>query len=71
MVKKYWMGTISANDDFGDKIEDTFYDAKTLQGPWAIMTPKSFRLKSYGTLGTGFGQKYEKQADGKWLKTEG
>jgi hypothetical protein len=35
------------------------------------MTLKSWRLHGFGKLGTGYGQKYEKQADGRWLKVEG
>jgi hypothetical protein len=37
---KYWQGDISERDDFGADIDDTFYDGKTRQGPWAIMSPR-------------------------------
>jgi len=57
-------------DDFGDRIRDTFYDGRTIAGPWAIMTPDSFRTYGSG-LGAGRGQKYEKQADGRWKKVAG
>lgn len=67
----YWSGPVSAKDDFGDAITDTFIDGKTKMGPWANMTPDSFKKHGAGKLGTGYGQKYEKQEDGKWLKTEG
>lgn len=68
---KYWMGSINDKDDFGAPIVDIFIDGKTNQsGAWGIMSPESFR--KYGTgLGTGKGQKYQKQPDGKWKKIEG
>jgi hypothetical protein len=66
------MGSVPSTDDFGDKITDMFIDGKTKQGPWATMTPKSFKQHGAGKLGTGYGQKYEKQKeDQKWLKIEG
>ena len=71
---KYWAGKIGPTDDFGGEITDTFYDAKTMRGPWAIMNPASFarhRITRDGSLGMGLGQKYEKQEDGRWLKTGG
>jgi hypothetical protein len=39
-------------------------------GPWAIMSEASWQRKGIGRTGIGFGQKYEKQEDGKWLKVE-
>lgn len=70
-MAKYWMSPVGDRDDFNVKIEDTIYDAKTVMGPWALMTPTSFRRYSTGRLGTGYGQKYERQSDGRWLKVEG
>jgi hypothetical protein len=59
-------------DTCGAGIDDVFYDGKTGFGPWACMCPSCFTLgPGLNRLGTGFGQKYEKQADGKWLKTGG
>lgn len=53
-------------------IEEVFYDGRTRIGPWALMCPMCFYLgPGIGQTGTGFGQKYEKQRDGRWLKTEG
>jgi hypothetical protein len=70
MPMKTWIGTMSQeNDDFGDKIETTFIDGKTVHGPWAIMTPKNHRMHGVG-FGTGRGQQYDKE-DGKWVKTKG
>lgn len=67
----YWLSPLGDTDDFGVPYENIMYDAKTKQGPWANMTPSSFHLETDGRLGLGLGQKYEKQADGRWLKTEG
>jgi hypothetical protein len=66
-----WVGDLRATDDFGSAILGTFYDAKTIVGAWAIMSPHSWIIYGNGQLGTGFGQKYEKQKDGIWLKVEG
>ena len=53
-------------------IKSIFYDAKTRMGPWACMCSMCFYIgPGIGQLGTGFGQKYELQEDGKWLKTGG
>lgn len=67
----YWMGTLPPKDNFGIAYSNIMYDGKTKQGPWANMTPTSWRIHGVGRLGTGFGQKYEKQSDGRWLKIEG
>jgi hypothetical protein len=68
---KYWMGTMRSKDDFGVPYKDIMIDGKTTSGPWANMTPESWRIHGFGKLGTGFGQKYKKQSDGRWLKVEG
>lgn len=67
----YWQSAVGETDDFGDSISDEFIDGRTVHGPWALMTPKSFRLHGIGRLGTGAGQRYEKQADGRFLKVDG
>jgi hypothetical protein len=67
----YWLSPLGDKDDFGQPIEREFIDGKTILGPWAIMTPTSYRTYGIGRLGQGFGQRYEKRADGKWLKVEG
>jgi hypothetical protein len=71
MVNKYWMGQVPTLDDFGDAIKNVFIDGKTKYGPWAFMTPSSWRQNGVGTYGTGFGQRYVKAANGKWMKVEG
>lgn len=68
----YWTAPVGGFDDFDAPITDTFIDGKTTDGPWALMTPDSWaKYGAYKVLGTGRGQKYVKQADGRWLKTEG
>jgi hypothetical protein len=69
-VAKYWIGCVPEKDDFGMPINGEFIDGKTKQGPWAYMTPASWKKHGVGALGTGFGQRYEKTGD-KWLKVEG
>jgi hypothetical protein len=71
MEKRYWNGEIDSKDDFGVTITKTFVDGATRHGPWAIMSPKSWKTHGVARLGTGFGQMYEKQSDGRWLKVSG
>lgn len=62
-------------DDFEDmiskKVGDHVYDAKTKYGPWATMTQKSFEKHGLGLLGTGWGQKYQRNEAGQLVKVEG
>jgi hypothetical protein len=73
MAPKYWMGTVPTQCDVTRQpIKDKFYDAAVggRGGRWANMCPEAFR--HYGCeLGTGKGQEYTKQPDGRWLKTGG
>jgi hypothetical protein len=50
-------------------VEGTFVDGKTTMGPWATMCVPCHKKWGVG-IGTGRGQKYERQADGKWSKVE-
>lgn len=51
-------------------LTEVYFDAKTSMGPWANMCQACFYR--YGIkLGTGFGQKYERQPAGNWKKTAG
>jgi len=68
---QYWLSPVGKEDDFGDAITDQIIDGKTKFGPWALMTPASWEENGVGRLGTGFGQRYELQSNGKWLKVEG
>jgi hypothetical protein len=47
-----------------------FIDGITQGGKWANMCTECHRRYGHG-LGTGKGQRYEKQPDGRWLKTAG
>lgn len=69
--KTYWTGSVPDKDLVGYPITSVFYDARILRtGPWAILSHASF-IAYECKLGTGLGQKYRKQADGRWLKVKG
>ena len=67
----YWLSPLGDNDDFGDPYSTGMIDGKTVHGPWANMTPASWAKHGIGRLGQGYGQRYEKQSNGRWLKVEG
>ena len=69
---KYWIGDAPAVCDLRreHKITDTFIDGNTVYGSWANMCPACHRQYGRG-LGTGAGQSYTKQTDGRWLKVAG
>lgn len=71
VTAKYWVGDPGKLDDFGVPIKNEFIDGVTRQGPWATMHPHSWRTYGVGKLGTGYGQRYKRQKDGRWLKVEG
>jgi hypothetical protein len=68
-----WMSEPPTKCDTCDTpIDKTFFDAATQYGPWACMCPSCQHLgPGLDRVGPGKGQKYEKQADGSWLKTAG
>lgn len=68
--KKVWLGYVPKMDDFGSIIQDEFVDGKTKMGPWATMSPESYKQHGVG-LGTGKGQRYKKSESGDFEKTEG
>jgi hypothetical protein len=68
---KYWSGDLGDHDDFGSTYKNIMIDGQTKFGRWANMTETNWRIYGVGKLGIGFGQKYQKQADGRWLKIEG
>lgn len=69
-----WLGPVpTACDTCGHPLHDEFYDEKTsISGKWGCLCSTCHTLgPGLGKLGTGWGQKYEKQLDGRWLKTDG
>lgn len=71
----YWLGPVHDLDDFGNPIHNRFVDGCISRdhggnGAWAIMVPEAHSAIGTG-LGTGLGQLYEKQEDGRWLRIEG
>lgn len=72
---RYWTGRAPKACDICEKpIGTVFTDGKTRRGPWAIMCPDCLPRMSIARTtfhGTGLGQEYTKQADGKWMKTAG
>lgn len=64
-----WIGDVPTLDDLGAPILNEFIDGKTVFGPWAMMTPESFRTAGI-RLGPGWGQRYVKRDD-RWFKVEG
>lgn len=69
----YWAGELGEKDNFGRPYGRVMIDGKTRYGPWANMSERSWMVEggTGGVFGTGLAQKYEKQADGRWLKVEG
>lgn len=70
---KFWVGDPPKTCDACDRaITTVFFDAAlpSYGGSWGNVCPKCF-LHAGATIGTGFGQKYEKQEDGTWRKTAG
>jgi hypothetical protein len=68
---RYWASTAPAICDICERpITDKFVDGATLVGPWGHMCPSCHARMGCG-IGVGRGQQYEKQPDGKWLKTGG
>ncbi len=67
----YWTGPAPTECDICNApITDTFIDGKTIMGAWANMCENCHDTKGCG-LGTGRGQRFVKQTDSRWLKTEG
>jgi len=68
--KVYWHGFIDTCDICRGGITTQFVDGKTMYGPWGILCLSCHKEKGLG-LGTGRGQRYVLQEDGRWLKVEG
>ena len=68
---RYWIGDPDPQCDLCRKpFGKVFIDGKTDAGPWGNMCPACHRQHGVG-LGLGRGQKYQRQADGRWLKVGG
>lgn len=67
---RYWMGEAPLNCDVcRTDIIDEFSDYN-LQGAWGNVCPRCQKKYNVG-YGTGRGQRYTKQPDGRWMKTAG
>ena len=67
----FWLGRVPSYCQVsGTPITDEFVDGRSANGQWAIMHPETFAALGH-PFGPGFGQKYKKQSDGKWLKVAG
>jgi hypothetical protein len=73
--EKFWLGAVPCQCDIcKSNIIDDFVDGRTIYGPWANMCPACFdQVGAYKVqeLGTGKGQWYHKQADGRFKKVAG
>jgi hypothetical protein len=70
---RYWMGGApSACDLCSEPITTEFTDCgvPSARGRWGSICPTCFTLEGC-RVGPGHGQRYEKQTDGRWLKTAG
>lgn len=73
--QKFWCGDAPEKCDickgnFHTPGEEIFVDGVTIMGPWANMCASCHFDMGRG-LGTGRGQKYKKQPDGRWMKIAG
>jgi hypothetical protein len=67
----FWMGAApKCCDVCKQPLERHFVDGKTRLGPWANMCLPCHREAGVG-VGTGLGQQYSAQPDGRWKKTAG
>jgi hypothetical protein len=67
---KTWIGSPPERCDIcGETLASGFVDGQTRQGPWGCLCGKCHAKYGVG-LGTGRGQKYEKQGD-KFVKVAG
>lgn len=68
---RYWMGPAPAHCDMCKApIDKMFFDMRTTMGPWGNGCSGCFHKYGVG-LGTGMGQRYELQTDGRFMKTGG
>ena len=66
-----WISPLPTNCDIcQQQIGNEFIDGKTKQGPWGFMCPQCYEKHGVG-LGTGYGQLYQKQLNGDFVKVKG
>lgn len=71
MTNREWVGSIPKTCGYcGTRLSDVFYDTRTTDGPWACLCRRCFNHVGSG-LGSGLGQKYQKQPDGSWACVAG
>ena len=67
----YWVGKIDQCNVCKGDYHSMMYDASLREfNCWGNVCSGCFARYGRG-LGTGLGQRYEQQADGRWLKVEG
>tara|TARA_R110000868_G_scaffold307378_3_gene568866 strand:+ start:4990 stop:5223 length:234 start_codon:yes stop_codon:yes gene_type:complete len=76
MIQRYVSAEGLKADDFGVpftmRTGERVYDARTLNGQWATMTHSSWLdWRAMPRLGTGYGQRYIRQANGELHKEAG
>jgi hypothetical protein len=69
-MSKTWLGEVKLCDICTKPIAVGFVDGRTRMGPWACMCLMCHRSHGVG-LGTGKGQQYQRNADGKFEKIAG
>ena len=74
-MTRYFSAERATHDDFAypftGKEGEVVYDAKTKGGPWAMMSETAYKIFGAGKLGTGYGQKYVRNAAGELHKVKG
>ena len=72
----YWIGDVGRCNGCQRHLnkEKSISDIRTWEGPWGLFCDNCVPAYSIGKTqhyGVGLGQRYEKQADGRWLKVLG
>jgi hypothetical protein len=71
LPKVYWLSEVPAGCQLSGKpFNGVMYDANLPGIGWGLWCYEAFEYHG-GKLGTGFGQKYRRQDDGRWLKVAG
>ena len=71
-IGETWVGTAPTKCDICErKLLLSFVDGRTSDGRWGIMCPQCRVAEGRERLGTGLGQKFERQPGGDWVKTAG